>query len=232
MRDWQKLVRDHLSRLELDAACREEVCAELAAHLEENYQSLLREGHWEEDAAERVLSAIGDWRQLKRSIEQSRAKEFSMSKRVAQFWLPAFLTLLCSMVFLMLIQKFDSNPTVQEPTKQLQMTPVALVYIAWLLTLPFIGAMGAYLSIRAGSSIRIALLSVVFPVLPYLTFFIIGLPIALLLDDHVAHNITIPAFFVGLSAWVIFPALALLAGGLPVKHFAARWLTPGRIAAP
>jgi len=64
--------------------------------------------------------------------------------------------------------------------------------------------------------------SVVFPVFPYVAFFVIGLPLALILDDHVAHNITIPAFFVGLSAWVIFPAIALLAGGWPVQYFASR----------
>ena len=153
-----------------------------------------------------------------------------MTKRVSQFWVPALLTLLLSMVFLLLIQKFGPDPVVVEPTKYLRVTPVAVVYIAWLLTLPFIGAVGAYLSIRAGGSIRAALSSIIFPVLPYLTFFIIGLPIALLLDDHLAHNITIPAFFVGLSAWVIFPAVALLAGGLPVRHFASRRLSPVRIA--
>jgi hypothetical protein len=37
---------------------------------------------------------------------------------------------------------------------------------------------------------------------------------AIMYDDHISHNITIPAFFVGLTAWVIFPAAALLVGGL------------------
>jgi hypothetical protein len=69
-----------------------------------------------------------------------------------------------------------------------------------------------------------------FPVFPYLAFVVVGLPVALILDDHVAHNITIPAFFVGLSAWVIFPAVALLAGGLPVQIFIFRRLNSRRIA--
>ena len=66
--------------------------------------------------------------------------------------------------------------------------------------------------------------------LPYLAFFVVGLPLALFLDDHVAHNITIPALVVGLSAWVIFPAIALLSGGLPVQQFVSSRLSPSRMA--
>jgi hypothetical protein len=104
------------------------------------------------------------------------------------------------------------------------MMPVAVVYVSWLLTLPFIGAMGAYLSNRAGGSPRAVFSSVLFPVLPYLAFFVVGLPLILILDDRVAHNIMIPALFVGLSAWIIFPAVALLAGGLAVQFFVSRRL--------
>ena len=110
------------------------------------------------------------------------------------------------------------------------MTPVAVVYVSWLLFLPLIGALGAYMSRRAGGSARVVFFSIVFPILPYLAFFLIGLPLALILDDHVAHNITIPALFVGLSAWVIFPAAALLAGGWPVHFFASRRLISRRSA--
>jgi len=108
--------------------------------------------------------------------------------------------------------------------------PVAVVYVSWLLFLPLIGALGAYVSRRAGGSARAVFFSVVFPTLPYLAFFLIGLPTAMILDDHVARNLTIPAFFVGLSAWVIFPAAALLAGGWPVHFFASRRLISSRSA--
>ena len=136
-----------------------------------------------------------------------------MQKRVAQFWLPAFVTLLLSMVLLAVIQVFGPNPWVTPmPGGRLRMTPVAVVYVSWLVFLPFIGALGAYLSKRAGGRPLAVYSSVVFPVFPYVAFFVIGLPIAILFDDHMAHGIMIPAFFVGLTAWVIFPAVALLAG--------------------
>ena len=152
-----------------------------------------------------------------------------MTNRVKQFWFPALLTLTLAMVVLELIQMFGPNPWIPASGGHLRMTPVAVVYVSWLLSLPLIGAMGAYLSNRAGGSRRAVFSSIVFPVLPYLAFFVIGLPVALILDDHVAHNITVPAFFVGLSAWVIFPAAALLAGGLPVQLFVSRRLASRRV---
>jgi hypothetical protein len=235
MHDWQQLVHHRLSRLQLDAAEKEEVCAELAAHLEENYQSLLRDGLSDEDATWRVLNDVANWRHLKRNIERSRKKEFTMTKRVSQFWFPALSTLLLSTVLLAFIQAVGPNPWVSPnigwgTSHGLRMGPVAVAYFSWLLFLPLIGGLGAFLSIRAGGSLRMALSSVIFPVLPYLAFFVIALPLSIILDDYVAHNITIPAFFVGLCTWVIFPAAALSAGGWPVRHFAARWLVSRSVA--
>ena len=146
-----------------------------------------------------------------------------MNKRVSQFWLPAFLTLLLATVFLMVIQEFGPKPWIS-PTSggPPRVTPLAVVYFSWLVTLPFIGALGAYLATRAGARPAAVFSSVAFPVFPYLAFFIIGLPIAAILDDHIAHNIMLPAFFVGFGAWVLLPAVALLAGGLPVHYLSGR----------
>jgi hypothetical protein len=215
MRDWRQLVRQRLAGLAVEDSEVSQVIEELAAHLEEKYQALLKEGISEEDAARRALGQVGDWQDLKHKIESSRNQEAYMTKRVAQFWLPAFVTLLLSMVLLAVIQIYGPNPWVTPMLGgRLRMTPVAVVYVAWLVFLPFIGALGAYLSKRAGAEPRAMFASILFPVFPYIAFFVIGLPIAIMLDDHIAHNIMIPAFFVGLTAWVIFPAAALLAGGL------------------
>lgn len=223
MRDWQKLVHEKLAQLDLDAAEREEVCAELASHLEDDYQYSLAAGATEELAIRRALRHVHDWHDLKCKIESSRKKELPMNKRVSQFWFPAFLTLLLAMVFLMIIQEIGPKPWISQawggPPR---MAPVAVVYFSWLLTLPFIGALGAFLALRAGARPAAVFSSVAFPVFPYLAFFIIGLPIAAILDDHVAHNIMLPAFFVGFGAWVLLPAIALLAGGVPVHFFSAR----------
>lgn len=154
-----------------------------------------------------------------------------MTNRVSQIWLPAFLTLLLSMGLLTLIQLFGPHPWIAARKSGWSLiAPVAVVYVPWLLSLPLIGALGAYLSRRAGASRRVVLLSILFPVLPYLTFFLIGLPIALIVDEHVAHNIMFSAFFVGLAAWVVLPAIALLAGGLPAQLYFSRGQAYGGFA--
>jgi len=130
------------------------------------------------------------------------------------------------MGLLMLIQFLGPRPMVLHQTSWTMIAPFAVIYVPWLLSLPFIGAMRAYLSSRAGASQRLVLLSILFPVLPYLTFFLIGFPIALIVEEHVTHNIMFEAFLAGLVAWVLLPAAALLAGGLPTQLCFSRRLAP------
>lgn len=227
MHDWRLLVQQRLAGLLIEDGQATQVVEELAGHLEENYQSLLREGLSEDAAAQRALESVNDWQDLKRKLESSRNKETNVNKRVTQFWFPAFVTLALSMVLLAVIQIFGPSPWIDPmpnpmPGGRLRMAPVAVIYVSWLIFLPFIGALAAYLSRRAGGRTLAVFSSVVFPVFPYVAFFVIGLPLALILDDKVAHNLTIPAFLVGLSAWVILPAIALLAGAWPVKYLAFR----------
>ena len=226
MPDWREIVRQRLTGLELESTDSAEVVEELAGHLEEQYESLLLQGISEQAASHRVLQQIADCRDLKSKIESSREKERSMNTRVSQFWFPAFLTILLAMSFLMIIEALGLEPWVSSAWGGPQGTlPVAVVYLPWLITLPFIGALGAYLSGRAGARPWAVFSSVLFPAVPYLAFFVIGLPTAILLDGHVAHNVMLSAFFVGFGAWVLLPAVALLAGGLPVHYFSRKALT-------
>ena len=238
MPDWQELVRQRLSGLALDLSEKEEVQAELAEHLEETYETLLKEGVAEPAAVHRTLSLAGDWRELRQRIQMAREKGSNMTNRVRQFWLPGFLTLFTSMSLLILIDFFGPRPLVvrvqpndaYNVSLQLRswsvIAPVTVVYVPWLLTLLLIGASGAYLSYRAGASQRVALLSILFPVLPYSAFFLIGFPLSLILGEkNFTHNIMFSAFLVGLVAWVLLPGAALLAGGLPAQLFLSRRLT-------
>ena len=224
MHDWAQIVRERLATLALPDEDAAQVLDELAGHLEEAYQFFRNQGLSEQVAIVRLVEGVGDWRVLQRKIESSRNKETIMNKRVTQFWFPAFLTLSLSMVLLALIEFFGPKPwvTPMPGGPRLRMTPLAVVYVSWLVFLPCIGALGAYLSSRAGGRSRTVLSSCVFPVFPYVAFFVIGLPLALILDDHVARNLTLPMFFMGLCAWVIFPAAALLAGGVPAHYFSGR----------
>src|SRR5882724_8001023 len=230
MRDWEALVEGHLTGLALKPAESAEVIAELAALLAESCEELRSQGMTEEEAVRRTLSQVEDWQKLTRLIQTARTKENIMTNRVKQFWLPSLLTLLFSMGLLALIQVFGPNPwLVARKSGWSLVAPVAVVYLPWLLSLPLIGAMGAYLSNRAGGSRRAVLSSVVFPVLPYLAFFVLALPVVAILNDHIAHNIMSRALFVGLFAWVLAPGAALLAGGWPAQLFLSRRLHSKRV---
>jgi hypothetical protein len=222
MPDWESLVDERLGGSSLAPEERREVIAELAGHLEETFEQLRRQGLSEEAATELALSQVKNWQSLRRKIQQARMKEDVMTDRVKQVWLPGFLTLFLSMMLLMAIQFFGPKPLVLSPHGWRVMAPMAVIYVPWLLCLVPIGAMGAYISSRAGASRRGTFMSIAFPVLPYFVFFIVAFPVCVILDDQVAHNVELSALWVGLVAWVVLPAVALLAGGYPVQIIKSR----------
>ena len=230
MPDWLELVRRELSGLALDAAEKDEVHAELAVHLQEMDEGLLKEGEAEPAAVQRVLSLAGEWGELRRRIQMAREKGSNMTNRVRQLWLPGFLTLFTSMILLMIIEFFGPRPKIVQLRGWSMIAPVMVVYVRWLVALLFIGALGAYLSHRAGASQRVVLLSILFPVLPHLCFCLIGFPMALILEEHFAHSILASAILFGFLAWVLLPGTALLAGGLLAQIFLLRRLESRRIA--
>ena len=149
-----------------------------------------------------------------------------MTNRVTQLWLPGLLTFTLSMILLALTEIFGPKPW----STWGHNLPVALFYIPWLLSLPLVGALGAYLSHRAGGSRRAILLSSVFSILPFLATVLVVIPVSLALDHVVPHNIQPAAFLMFLLGWVFVPGVALLMGGLPVQLVITRRLGAGRPA--
>jgi len=219
MLDWQKLVRQRLSGLALDGPEKDEVHAELAAHLEESYEAFSSEGVPEPEALRRTLAQVADWKDLQQKIDSARTGKDTMTNRVTQLWLPGLLTFALSMGLLELVQKFGPRPIVLDLDKG---TPVLMFYTPWLLVLPLAGALGAYLSKRAGGSARIVLASSIFPVLPFGVVFMIAGPVGLVISHSLAHHIVTAAFFTMMLGWVLVPGVALLAGGLLVQLLSRR----------
>src|SRR5271168_4255194 len=100
MRDWNALVEQRLAGLALEPKERTEVIAEVAAHLEDTYEEMRRQGMTEEEAVGRALSQEGNWKNLQRKILAAKRREQVMEGRVRQLWIPGFLTLILSMLFL------------------------------------------------------------------------------------------------------------------------------------
>jgi hypothetical protein len=221
MPDWNELVRRRLSGLPLEAPERDEVYAELAAHLEESYEGFCKQGMLEEDAARRAVEQVTDWRDLQRKIFVAKRREHPMKKRVHQLWIPGFLTLTLSMLFLAVLQKLGLQPRLVWGG-----STAILLYVPWLLSLPFFGALGAYVSSRAGGSRRIVLLASVFPVLALGTAFLLMFPIGMIIEwitgSGVGFGVVATALLMNGIGWLLIPGAALLLGGLLVHLLFSR----------
>lgn len=229
MRDWEALVREEMADLALEPEEKAEVIAELAAHLEDSCEEMRRQGIVEEEAVLRVLSQAGDWKALQVRILAIKRRVYLMGTRVRQLWVPGFLTLILSMLFLMTLQKLGFQPRIVGSGLN-----AILFYGPWLLSLPFIGAAGAYVSSRAGSSRGTVLLASVFPVVAltaaFLFMFPIGLAIERITGNHVDFSIVATALLKDGISWIVVPGALLLAGGLPVQLLPARGFPSHRVA--
>lgn len=219
MPDWQALVRQRLAGLAFEDAEKDEVHAELAGHLEETYEALFKEGVDEPTAVRRALSEVSNWQDLQQRIYSARNGKDSMTNRVTQLWLPGLLSFGLSMVLLELAQKFGPRPIILDLDKG---TPILMFYISWLLILPLAGAMGAFLSRRNGGSVRMVLVSSIFPVLPFAVVFMITIPIGLMINHSLAHHIVTAAYFSLSVGWVLAPGIALFVGGLLIQLLNSR----------
>jgi len=215
MPDWQELVRRRLLGLAVDSTWQEEVHSELAAHLEEAFEAFRSDGLSDHEAVQRTLALSGDWRDLQRKIDSAGNGKDTMTNRVKQLWLPGLLTFTLSMVSMELAQKLGPAPHILSLDKG---TPVLMFYTAWLYVLPLAGAIGAYLAKRAGGSLRMVLLSSIFPVLPFAVVFMVAIPVGL----AIGHALMPVVYLTMAIGWVFAPGVALLAGGLLVKLVSSR----------
>lgn len=222
MRDWQELVRQRLAGLELDAAEKEEVQMELASHLEESFEKLREQGTPEREAVRRALAQVTSWPDLQHNIFVAKQKGDFMQKRLKQLWIPGFLTLILSTLLLMTLQEaFGVKPRI------IASGPSAILfYVPWLVSLPFFGALAAYLSSRAGGSRRTVLLASVFPALALATAFLLMFPIGIIVEWVTRNDLSFKIVAITLLSnwigWIVAPGAALLAGGLLVHLFLGR----------
>jgi hypothetical protein len=226
MRDWREVVQSKLAGLRLVPGAKAEVIEELAAHLEEDCERLSGTGMNEELAAQKAMLQVPDWKALQRSICAAKNREDQMKDRVRQLWFPGFLTLTLSSALLMILQKQGWQPRIIFSND----LGLMLFYIPWLAALPLFGALGAYLSLRAGGSSRAMLFSGVFPVLTLVACLFVIVPFSLVIDRKIAFHFRIEGFLNALIGWVLVPGVALLVGALPVRLLAYRQSDSDRLS--
>lgn len=136
-----------------------------------------------------------------------------MKKRAHQLWIPGFLTLILSTFSLMAVQTSGFQPPILWSAPK----PI-LVYVPWLVTLPFIGALGAYVSSRAGGSRRTVLLASVFPALAFTAAFLLMFPIGMAMERVTGNGhdfgFVATALLKDGVGWLLLPGAALFVGGL------------------
>jgi hypothetical protein len=213
VRDWGALVERRLAGLALEPEERAEVIAEVAAHLEDTCETMLRQGMTEEEAVRRALSQAGDWQNLQRKILGAKRREQIMEKRIRQLWIPGFLTLILSMLFLTALYRLGLRG------RLVWSGPNAiLLYTPWLAGLPFFGALGAYISSRAGGSRGTMLFVSVFPAIALTFAFLFMFPFSMTVELIVGRPVDFSRVATVLLkdgiGWLLIPAAALLGGGL------------------
>jgi len=177
----------------------------------------------EKEAARRAVEQVSDWQDLQCRILNAKRRGHPMKKRTHQVWIPGFLTLILSMIFLVVLQKlgFQAHIAGSGPN-------TVLLYVPWLVSLPFFGALGAYLSSRAGGSRGTVLLASVFPPLALTAAFLLMFPIGLIgewiIGRQVDFSIAATALLRDGIGWILVPGAALLAGGLLAQLLLSRRL--------
>jgi hypothetical protein len=179
----------------------------------------------EKEAAERTLEQVADWRGLQRRILIAKRSGYPMQKRVHQLWIPGFLTMVLSIVFLVTLQKLGFN------ARMVSWRDSDIFFFApWLVSLPFLGALGAYISSRTGGSRGTALLDSIFPALALTLTFLLMFPIDMIIEPIIGRPVDFSIVAVVLLkdgiGCILVPGAALLAGGLLVHLLFGRRLSP------
>lgn len=207
MRNWQAEVRRKFEKFEMP----EEVLREIAGHLEELYETSRNEGTSEEDAIGYCNTELGDVAEVGGRILQIRGGISFMNSRVKRVWIPGAVAFAAAIALIELMPRLHWHTSIIVVHGM-----VFAMYIPWLMALPFCGAAGAYLSRRSGGRTVASILSGLFPAIVPLASFGLFAFTPIIVDHQMVllhHPI---GLFRMVRDWVMFPAIALLFGVIPV----------------
>lgn len=210
------MVREKLGAESIPAQM-DDVMAELASHLEDCYEMLRAQGLNEDEAIARAFEEFGDSRQLARGIRRAKGPEGQMNERTKQLWLPGFASLTAANLMLMALTCASLQPPLVVERSMAWFPGVALTaaYLPWLSTQPLFGALGAWLSYRAGGGRTMRLCAGLFPSIVMLACWGLLIPASAAVEKH-AWAIRHPGIFMlGAFVWVAPAMMGLLLGSVP-----------------
>jgi len=202
--DWRTIVEQHLAGLQLPAERREEICRELAAHLEDEHARLSQ--HLPTEEAEREAMRLLHQPQILISAMHDIHQEETMTKSTKAIWLPGLSLLGIYSLLLVGLGAAIVQGWVTQPRTILGGALVVLLLL---------GALGASWAKAAGATRRQRALVSVFPVLmPIAGILVIG-PLNALLQGRTPFPAVGVELFPAVFNGVVIPACALLLGALP-----------------
>jgi hypothetical protein len=207
--DWRGIVRHRLTPLRVGEKRQEDIVADLAGHLEDLCEDLVRQGKSESEAVQFALSTVADWDELR--VRCAAQEEDVMNYRVRALWLPGACTSALSMLLLRWFQGMSPAP----PVIWVWHGTFLVIYWRWLLCLPLIGAFGAYWSRRAGGQLLERVVAASLHILGLTCLMALTFCIALVIDFRVSLSLRLVGFAVYVLGWGITPCFLLLLGALP-----------------
>lgn len=218
MRDWRKEALRKLASSKLSAAEREEIARELAGHLDDLYSDARNRGLDESAAIKCAAAELHEDARLGPKLRRARQEGKMMIERIKRFWFPSVAILFASVAFLAAIQAAGLRPYFMMKGE----LPL-VIYLPWLVVLPFLGAGGAYWARcqRGGQTVAatIGLLPVLKLFGSFVAVFVASLLVALPVCVALGALTPDAEFFIVLAgailSWVVIPGAALLLGVLP-----------------
>ena len=132
--------------------------------------------------------------------------------RVRQLWAPVLSTWLISVSVQFVALRVPQLP----PWVFFTRNGVSIVLAPlWMLALPFIGALGAWLSLRAGGNTRERLLIALGPAWFNGAIMTLGVSLSMIIERHFSLSIKLTAYIVYMIAGCLVPAVLLALGALP-----------------
>ncbi len=212
MPDWCKLVVGKLVSSELTESQKQEIAAELASHLEDVYEERTAHGLSESGAIDAALAEVVDWRKLTRQIVVAKHQEGIMNDRTRRLWLPGLASFCSAMICELALGggALSGESLFYSHTKQ-------LVYALLLVSQLCCGAVGAFLSRRAGGSrsARIAAALFTSGVLLTTMFIVIAICVIGRASGLAFASLDMTLLIKPVFVVVLIPGIAMLAGALP-----------------
>ncbi len=215
MPDWGKLVAEKLDATDLPPQQRQEIAAELASHLEEAFEEQRARGATESEAVGQALSEVFDWNELARRIRRAKREEGIMNDRTRRLWLPGLASFLAAVVVEATLAKWSYQPRMLFRSHVTQ-----IMYGLWLVAQLFCGAIGAYLSRRAGGPRSTRLGAALFTpaILLSAILSIVGVSViarATGLWRQDSGSVHLLVLFRDIAIGVLIPSVAMVIGALP-----------------